>query len=61
MDGLVRQPRAGRIPESGTLQQVAAHARITKRRKQINVAFHSDFAIAFRRCLHFGGRVVPGQ
>ena len=57
----VRQPRAGRIPESGTLQQVAAHARIAKRRKQVNVALHSDSAIAFRRCLHFGGGVVPGQ
>jgi hypothetical protein len=43
------------------LQQVAAHARIAKQRKQVDVAFHSDFAIAFRRCLHFGGRVVPGQ
>ena len=28
---------------------------------EINVAFHSDFAIAFSRCLHFGGGVVPGQ
>src|SRR5215470_6255695 len=60
-DGLVCRPRAGRIPESGTLQQVAAHTRIAKRRKQVDVAFRSDLAIAFRRCLHVGGRVVPGQ
>jgi hypothetical protein len=43
------------------LQQVAAHTRIAKRHKQVDVAFHFDFAIAFRRRLHFGGRVVPGQ
>src|SRR5262249_35825764 len=60
-DGLVRQPRAGRIPESGTLQQVAAHTRIAKHRKEVDIAFHSDLAIAFRRGLHFGGRVVAGQ
>jgi len=30
--------------------------RIAKRRKQVHVASHSDLAIAFRRCLHFGGR-----
>src|SRR5262249_8554279 len=54
--GLVGQPCAGRIPESGTLQQVAAHTRIAKRPKQVDVALHSDSAIAFRRCLHFGRR-----
>src|SRR5262245_13344274 len=41
-DGLVRQPRAGRIPESGTLQQVPAHTRIAKYREEVDVAFHSD-------------------
>src|SRR5262249_37829934 len=60
-DGLVRQPRAGRIPESGTLQQVAAHTRIAKRRKQVDVAFHSDFVVALRCGLHLGGGVVPGS
>jgi hypothetical protein len=60
-DRLVRQPRAGRIPESGSLQELAVHTRIAKHRKQVDVAFHSDLAIAFRRRLHFGGRVVPGQ
>jgi hypothetical protein len=56
-----RQASPGLIPKSRTLQQVAAHARIAKHRKQVNVAFHTDFAIALRRCPHFGRGVVPRQ
>src|SRR5215471_21793011 len=51
----------GRIPESGTLQQIAAQTRIVKRRKQVNVASNPDLAIAFHRCLDFSVRVVSGQ
>jgi hypothetical protein len=39
----------------------SAPPRIAKRRKEVNVAFHLDLAIVFRRCLHFGGRVMPRQ
>jgi hypothetical protein len=36
-DRLVRQPRAGRVPESRTLQEVAAHTRIAKRASRLRL------------------------
>ncbi len=60
-DQFVGGARAGRVPERGALQEVATHARIAKRRKQVRVAFHSDLAITFRRRRHFSGRITLGQ
>jgi hypothetical protein len=57
MNGRTRPPAPRRAhTRIRNFAEVAAHTRIAKRRKQVDVPFHSDFAIAFRRCLHFGGR-----